>query len=156
MSEQLNLHLALQDKARVLLLGDDASAMASRLHAQRADLDLHCMADASPLASLHKSERFNVAIMSDIQAWDDWALAEQSVACMRDRLCDTLWVGASREGHFSRMHYLALGLRGATEPFEQTSVRDWYSYSIIHYKRIPDWLNADNWANPERWNRERW
>lgn len=26
----------------------------------------------------------------------------------------------------------------------------WYEFRLSHYKQVPDWLNARNWANPER------
>lgn len=29
-------------------------------------------------------------------------------------------------------------------------------FDIRQYKETPDWLNARNWAHPERWNKDRW
>ncbi|MES1925471.1 hypothetical protein T31B1_09108 [Salinisphaera sp. T31B1] len=31
-----------------------------------------------------------------------------------------------------------------------------YRYDIHDYKTTPDWLNKRYWANPERWDQERW
>jgi hypothetical protein len=31
-----------------------------------------------------------------------------------------------------------------------------YSFSLRDYKTTPDWLNARHWANPERWDKDRW
>jgi hypothetical protein len=31
-----------------------------------------------------------------------------------------------------------------------------FTYHIDDYKKTPDWLNADNWANPEMWGKYRW
>lgn len=31
-----------------------------------------------------------------------------------------------------------------------------FKYDIATYKKTPDWLNPDNWANPELWNKYRW
>ncbi len=31
-----------------------------------------------------------------------------------------------------------------------------YFYDIATYKAVPDWLNSRNWANPDRWDKERW
>ncbi len=31
-----------------------------------------------------------------------------------------------------------------------------YGFDISSYKRTPDWLNPRHWANPERWNKDRW
>lgn len=31
-----------------------------------------------------------------------------------------------------------------------------FEFNIADYKRTPDWLNSRYWANPQRWNKERW
>lgn len=31
-----------------------------------------------------------------------------------------------------------------------------FKYNINDYKKTPDWLNSDNWANPEMWEKYRW
>jgi len=31
-----------------------------------------------------------------------------------------------------------------------------FKYNISDYKTTPDWLNADNWANPEMWGKYWW
>lgn len=31
-----------------------------------------------------------------------------------------------------------------------------YAFDIAHYKHTPDWLNSDNWAHPERFDKYRW
>ncbi len=31
-----------------------------------------------------------------------------------------------------------------------------YHYNIDNYKHTPDWLNADNWANPKLWDKVWW
>jgi len=31
-----------------------------------------------------------------------------------------------------------------------------FEFDIRNYKPAPDWLNAKNWANPERWDKHRW
>ncbi len=28
-----------------------------------------------------------------------------------------------------------------------------YKYNISNYKSVPDWLNSDNWANPQLWEK---
>ena len=33
---------------------------------------------------------------------------------------------------------------------------EWYEFSLRFYKPVPQWLNAENWANPERWDKSRW
>ncbi|MGI9336571.1 MAG: DUF6231 family protein, partial [Gammaproteobacteria bacterium] len=31
-----------------------------------------------------------------------------------------------------------------------------YGYDIATYKRTPEWLNAEGWAHPQRWDKFRW
>lgn len=31
-----------------------------------------------------------------------------------------------------------------------------WQFNLYDYKQLPNWLNADYWANPENWNRFRW
>lgn len=31
-----------------------------------------------------------------------------------------------------------------------------YAFDIAHYKHTPDWLNSDNWAHPELFDKYRW
>jgi len=144
--------------ARVLLLGDAAHALAPALTTDRPDLTPVC----EPLGSVPEAgkanERYDLGILCDLQAWGDRATAEQHIAALRDLLCKRVLVGATPGGtvDFSRADSLALGLKAAPTEYGKSVARNWYKYSIIHYKRAPDWLNSDNWAHPERWNSERW
>ncbi|MEM9605271.1 MAG: DUF6231 family protein [Pseudomonadota bacterium] len=141
---------------RVLLLGEHASACASHILATCPAAALETLPEDTPLDAIRRVARVDLALLSDIQAWQTPLLAEQSVALLRDHLAARLWVGVSAAGPVTRADCLALGLRGIAAPVPQSEPRNWYSYSIIDYKRAPDWLNADHWANPERWNQERW
>jgi len=31
-----------------------------------------------------------------------------------------------------------------------------WQFNLYDYKKLPNWLNADYWANPENWNKQRW
>lgn len=31
-----------------------------------------------------------------------------------------------------------------------------WQFNLCDYKRLPNWLNADYWANPENWDKHRW
>ena len=35
------------------------------------------------------------------------------------------------------------------------SARLW-QFNLYDYKQLPNWLNADYWANPENWGKHRW
>lgn len=52
--------------------------------------------------------------------------------------------------------FLALGFRRAERAEQLSATHQVYRYDIHNYKLTPDWLSASNWANPERWGKERW
>ncbi|MGO3640509.1 MAG: DUF6231 family protein, partial [Psychrobacter sp.] len=31
-----------------------------------------------------------------------------------------------------------------------------WQFNLYDYKQLPNWLNADYWANPENWGKHRW
>ena len=31
-----------------------------------------------------------------------------------------------------------------------------WQFNLYDYKQLPNWLNADYWANPENWGKNRW
>lgn len=37
----------------------------------------------------------------------------------------------------------------------EASITLW-QFNLYDYKQLPNWLNADYWANPENWNKTRW
>lgn len=51
---------------------------------------------------------------------------------------------------------LALGYRLVGSG--QTEQTHWqlYEFNIVSYKATPGWLNADQWSNPQNWDRFRW
>lgn len=52
--------------------------------------------------------------------------------------------------------FLALGFRRTENARTLESAYWLYRYDLYDYKITPDWLNARHWANPRRWDSERW
>lgn len=38
---------------------------------------------------------------------------------------------------------------------ESSTIALW-QFNLYDYKKLPNWLNSDYWANPENWNKNRW
>lgn len=58
--------------------------------------------------------------------------------------------------HWEPREFFAFGLVLAGkfgQPPHHTHV---YRFDIDSYKSTPDWLNANNWAHPERWDKDWW
>ena len=52
--------------------------------------------------------------------------------------------------------FLALGFRRTEGSRRAAPDHQIYYYDIHDYKLTPSWLNARHWANPNRWDAERW
>jgi len=87
----------------------------------------------------------------------------QLLARMRDLLTKQFCVVVSiseqsdaQEGNWQPNEFLGLGLSVVNQyDFEQGPFLV-LKYDIATYKKTPDWLNANNWANPELWDKYRW
>lgn len=93
-----------------------------------------------------------------------WVDAEQPVAGVRHAL------SALRDLHARRLiafiprrltgwqdaDALALGLQKLASFEHEGDTMDAWSYDILTYKQVPDWLNPRFWANPENWGKYRW
>ena len=76
-------------------------------------------------------------------------------------LYDTLDLKAYGFTPFDILHEPSLEMN-TTEQTEQplsvkssASARLW-QFNLYDYKQLPNWLNADYWANPENWGKHRW
>ena len=48
---------------------------------------------------------------------------------------------------------LGLGLSVVNQYEYEQGLMVLYKYDIATYKKTPEWLNADNWANPQFWDK---
>ncbi len=48
-----------------------------------------------------------------------------------------------------------VAIYGACDEINQQQI-GLFKYNINDYKKTPDWLNSDNWANPKMWEKYRW
>jgi len=78
----------------------------------------------------------------------------QQLALLRDRCCDVLIVEElAANPRLLAVEYFALGFRHQALPEAADSHLSLYAYSLRDYKTQPDWLNAQFWAHPERWDK---
>lgn len=81
----------------------------------------------------------------------------QCIAKLRDQIAKHLVVGVNYEYQalWPMSEFIALGMKKLAVVDEQRPLT-FYSYDILTYKHVPDWLNPKYWANPERWGKHRW
>lgn len=70
------------------------------------------------------------------------------------QFCVNLVLDADSDWQFTDL--LSLGLTRVNQYRSSEAASSLFKYSIDSYKRTPDWLNADNWANPEMWGKYWW
>ena len=70
--------------------------------------------------------------------------------------CPRLQRESGRGTRFGRGEFLALGFRRARDTARMQSGWMLYRYDIHDYKITPNWLNSRYWANPGRWDKDRW
>lgn len=104
-------------------------------------------------------QRFDLGIAFSVIDELDKTQAVRLISRLRDVLCQQFCINLcttelSASSPWQLTDMIGLGMRKVADysPIS-TSL---YKYSIDSYKRTPDWLNADNWANPELWGKYRW
>lgn len=84
----------------------------------------------------------------------------QLISRLRDQLANTVIVCVRNDETSSNEwcigDFIALGFRRSPKSVDINTEISIYRYDIRDYKTTPDWLNSRYWANPERWDRERW
>ena len=92
-----------------------------------------------------------IELIVELNAWSDAILP--LFAALRDRANHPVIAHVGRDHPIGsevdrKMVSLGFTRQAAGEPV--------YLFDIETYKHTPDWLNARNWANPERWEKYRW
>ncbi|MYI88870.1 MAG: hypothetical protein F4082_00960 [Gammaproteobacteria bacterium] len=102
--------------------------------------------------------RYDFVIVADLLNRMDVDLAEQLVCMLRDLHAKVLWVMVPQKMllRYNHNNAIAQGMRMISPKQFGSDEPQWYEFSLESYKPVPQWLNAKNWANPERWDKERW
>ena len=124
----------------------------------------------SDIDSLHNiDQRFDVAIGIDLFEHLSKTKGQQVLSRLRDVLspqyCICLPINKEQSAeawHITDLFSFALSKVSNYEfqdlnhgsDLEQTF--GLFKYNINDYKKTPDWLNADNWANPQMWGKYWW
>ena len=76
-------------------------------------------------------------------------------------LDDTLDLKAYGFTPFDILHEPSLEMNTTDQTKQPLSVKSsasarLWQFNLYDYKQLPNWLNADYWANPENWGKHRW
>ena len=150
----------------VLVIGSGADEAVENYLEQKHLLGRECTIDRlreNPHAE-SISRRYDVGIVTDTIEHLDKRDAIRLLSRLRDlytaRFCVAVRIGDDWTGFrttWSRNELLSIGMM-LVNSYEDDDRRrtQLYKYDISTYKPTPRWLNPDNWANPELWNKYRW
>lgn len=150
--------LEIEKPAAVLFIAPDISpGLTDHLNA-KPGLALDHVIFESLQTSIVPLGRFDFVIIADTLEKLDRKESEQLVSRLRDMHSKLLWVMVceSQEDSYTGKDAIAQGMRMVTPENFGSGQPEWYEFSLRFYKPVPQWLNARNWANPERWDKSRW
>lgn len=152
--------------ASVLTIGsgaDDAVA-AYREQKQLLGRDCRIARVQRDTAVENLEQRYDMGVVTDTVEYMDKSDAVRLLSRLRDlytaRFCVAVRIGRDWPGltsTWSRNELLGIGMMLVNSYGDDSSrPLHLYKYDIATYKPTPGWLNPDDWANPELWNKYRW
>jgi len=150
---------------RILLLGDCNDDFLQNYIKQRAILKQSCSVTKltpNQLKDFNALEQsFDVAIAINWFENFDKRTGAQTLARLRDVLspqyciCLPITTSSQNEGwQLTDLFSFALSKVASYQSDELEY--GLFKYNIDDYKKTPDWLNSDNWANPQMWGKYWW
>jgi len=152
--------------SRILLIGDCDAEFLSAYQEQKQLIQQHCEIHTIDCANIEQlwqiEEAFDVAIVVNLFEHIEKAKGMQVLSRLRDVLSPQYCIAlpTSQTVHDSKWHLTDLfsfALSKVAE-YKQADQSDigLFKYNISDYKKTPDWLNSDNWANPQMWGKYWW
>ena len=151
---------------RILLIGDCDPAFLSAYQEQKTLLQQPCTLKTIACQGIEQlwseEEAYDTAIVVNLFEHLDKNKGMQVLSRLRDVLspqyCIALPVTKSMntpEWHLTDLFSFALSKVSGYSHENQPEI-GLFKYNINDYKKTPDWLNADNWANPQMWGKYWW
>lgn len=155
----------------ILFIGDHPSDFLTPYIEQKKLLNQQCTIKciaSDNLDALAKVERHDVAIALNVFEQIDKKAGFQLLSRIRDLLahqyCIALPIDTQKNSktqnswQLNDLFSLALERVATYEIDEENNHQHigLFKYNIEDYKKTPDWLNSNNWANPEMWEKYRW
>ena len=153
----------------ILLLGDCDAAFLQNYLQQRTLLELPCSVTQLRVNQIEDfnalQQKFDVAIAINWFEHFDKRRGEQVLARLRDVLCPQYCIclplqSSSNSNNVDKSWQITDLFSFALSKVASYTVDNveygLFKYNINDYKKTPDWLNADNWANPQMWGKYWW
>lgn len=136
-----------------LLVGEEAAAAARGLEWIQAST---VFTELPGNDALSRAGRHAVAVVAGVLEGVDRRRGMQLLQALRDLHAGRVLAVVAAEAPWERTDFFGLGFTELGPCVHRGVPRRVYGYDIDTYKHTPDWLNPDNWANPELFDRFRW
>ena len=152
--------------SRILLIGDCDADFLSNYQQQKQLIQQDCEISTIECKDIEQlwltQEAFDVAIAINLFEHLEKAKGMQVLSRLRDVLSPqycialpTSQMPSNSAWHLTDLFSFALS-KVASYPKENEGEIGLFKYNINDYKKTPDWLNSDNWANPQMWGKYWW
>jgi len=151
--------------ARILLLGNIQPAFLDEYVAQKKLIGQHCDITHIEISDLDSfwdiSERFDVGLALNLFENIDQSTGYQILSRLRDVLTPQYCIALplteqDKESQWQLTDLFSFALSKVSSYDQSDPKLTLFKYNIDDYKKTPDWLNADNWANPQLWGKYWW
>lgn len=141
---------------RLLLVGAGALPAVEAFHAAHPDCQI-AHAAAGPLPAELAAQRFDLALIVDCLEHLPKRAGLELLGGIRNLNASRLAVLVDLQAStWQETDFFALALQ-ASEHFQRgEQTLDLFTYDLLDYKQVPDWLNAKFWANPENFGKYWW
>ena len=157
--------IAVAQPRRILLIGTPLINIADDYVSQQAVLGVEIHVDTLHAhdwqTPLSLKTPYDLAVVSSVLETLEKPQGWQLLASLRDQLSRQFCVHVVLDdlkatSQWSLTDFLSMALIRVNQYQAADSNSALFKYSIDSYKRTPDWLNPNNWANPELWGKYWW
>ena len=152
--------------SRILLIGDCDPEFLQNYQTQKSLIQQDCLVSTLSCDDIDElwqtQEAFDVAIVVNLFEHIDKNKGMQVLSRLRDVLSPQYCIALplspdtnTNDWHLTDLFSFALS---KVASYKQENGREigLFKYNLNDYKKTPDWLNADNWANPQMWGKYWW
>jgi hypothetical protein len=141
---------------RLLLLGAAELPAVSAFAQAHADCQIS-RAPAAPLSAELAGQRYDLALVVDCLEHLPKPQGLQLLGGIRNLNASRMAVLADLNAcAWQATDFFALALQAAEQFQREQQTLHLFTYDLLDYKQVPDWLNAKFWANPENFGKYWW
>lgn len=152
--------LARREPSSVIAIDPTGKAVMGDYRRTHPDCEIRFITDVRELATLQPPMRYDFAYTANTLEHLEKSQAQSLIASLRDLHAREFWLvvpigcrSKLHRSHWEAADFTALGLCLVARYENHISL---YAFNIANYKQTPKWLNPDDWANQDRWNKGRW